>query len=154
MARPQVHGYNMSSVAMLSSLSFASSAEEKVIRAFQAPSNFLENMSQLAKINFDSVGKYIFFILKIIILLKIYSFFLFIIDSVISAFSYIFFIYFVQLNNNVLFILVKISQNVHLVLLFHHLGYQIKRCLKMTVKIILVNQKKKIIRSIILFLCL
>jgi len=60
MARPQVHGYNMSSVAMLSSLSFVSSAEEKVIRAFQAPYNFLENMSQLAKINFDSVGKHIF----------------------------------------------------------------------------------------------
>ncbi|KAL5234925.1 hypothetical protein ACI65C_002335 [Semiaphis heraclei] len=55
MARPQVHGYNMSSVAMLSSLSFVSSAEEKVIRAFQAPYNFLENMTQLAKINFDSV---------------------------------------------------------------------------------------------------
>jgi len=60
MARPQVHGYNMSSVAMLSSLSFVSSAEEKVIRAFQAPYNFLENMSQLSKINFDSVGKYSF----------------------------------------------------------------------------------------------
>lgn len=62
MARPQVHGYNMSSVAMLSSLSFVSSAEEKVIRAFQAPYNFLENMSQLSKINFDSVGKYIFIV--------------------------------------------------------------------------------------------
>lgn len=58
MSRPQVHGYNMSSVAMLSSLSFVSSAEEKVIRVFQAPYNFLENMSQLAKINFPSVGKY------------------------------------------------------------------------------------------------
>lgn len=57
MARPQVHGYNMSSVAMLSSLSFVSSAEEKVIRVFQAPFNFLENMSQLAKISFPSVGK-------------------------------------------------------------------------------------------------
>ncbi|VVC32544.1 Hypothetical protein CINCED_3A022921 [Cinara cedri] len=55
MARPQVHGYNMSSVAMLSSLSFVSSAEEKVIRTFQAPSNFLENMIQLSKINFPSV---------------------------------------------------------------------------------------------------
>lgn len=58
MARPQVHGYNMSSIAMLSSLSFASSAEEKVIRVFQAPYNFLENMNQLAKINFPSVGRY------------------------------------------------------------------------------------------------
>lgn len=56
MARPQVHGYNMSSVAILSTLSFASSAEEKVIRVFQAPYNFLENMSQLAKINFSSIG--------------------------------------------------------------------------------------------------
>lgn len=57
MARPQVHGYNMSNVAMLSSLSFASSAEEKVIRVFEAPYNFIENMGQLAKINFPSVGK-------------------------------------------------------------------------------------------------
>lgn len=57
MARPQVHGYNMSSVAMLSSLSFVSSAEEKVIRAFQAPSNFIENMIQLSKMNFPSVSK-------------------------------------------------------------------------------------------------
>lgn len=58
MARPQVHGYNMSSITMLSSLSFISSAEEKVIRAFKAPYNFLENMSKLAKINFPFVGKY------------------------------------------------------------------------------------------------
>lgn len=58
MARPQVHGYNMSSVTMLSSLSFVSSAEEKVIRVFRAPYNFLENMSQLTKINFPSIGKY------------------------------------------------------------------------------------------------
>jgi len=57
MSRPQVHGYNMSSITMLSNLSFASSADEKVIRIFQAPYNFLENMSQLAKINFSSVGK-------------------------------------------------------------------------------------------------
>lgn len=57
MARPQVHGYNMSSVAMLSSLSFASSAEEKVIRAFKAPYNFLENMKLLTKIDFPSIGK-------------------------------------------------------------------------------------------------
>ncbi|XP_050422943.1 elongator complex protein 2 [Adelges cooleyi] len=55
MARPQVHGYNMSSVVMLSSLSFASSAEEKVIRVFQAPYNFLENMSNLGKIQFPPV---------------------------------------------------------------------------------------------------
>lgn len=56
MARPQVHGYNMSSVAMLSSLSFVSSAEEKVIRAFQAPYNFIENMNYLARIEFPSNG--------------------------------------------------------------------------------------------------
>lgn len=58
MSRPQVHGYNMSSVTMLSSSCFVSSAEEKVIRIFQAPYNFLENLCQLAKINFPSVGKY------------------------------------------------------------------------------------------------
>jgi len=80
MARPQVHGYNMSSVAMLSSLSFVSSAEEKVIRAFQAPYNFLENMSQLSKINFDSVGKYIFIVQNMNLLFYIN------IDSVIYLF--------------------------------------------------------------------
>jgi len=75
MARPQVHGYNMSSVAMLSSLSFVSSAEEKVIRAFQAPYNFLENMSQLSKINFNSVGKYIFIVqnMNLLFYTNIYS---------------------------------------------------------------------------------
>jgi len=90
MARPQIHGYNMSSRSEERRLSFVSSAEEKVIRAFQAPYNFLENLSEVAKINFDSVGKYILNY-KIISIIKIFVFN----DSVISDFSNMFFIYFV-----------------------------------------------------------
>ncbi|XP_050542777.1 elongator complex protein 2 [Daktulosphaira vitifoliae] len=56
LARPQVHGYNMSSVAILSSLSFVSSSEEKVIRVFQGSYNFIENMNNLAKVQFPSCG--------------------------------------------------------------------------------------------------
>ncbi|EFA10370.2 putative elongator complex protein 2-like Protein [Tribolium castaneum] len=50
-ARPQVHGYDLSSVAVLSRYRFASSAEEKVIRTFEAPRNFVENFARICKIN-------------------------------------------------------------------------------------------------------
>ena len=43
--RPQVHGYDMSCCAMLPGNKYVSGAEEKVLRAFTAPSNFLENLS-------------------------------------------------------------------------------------------------------------
>ncbi|XP_044261975.1 probable elongator complex protein 2 [Tribolium madens] len=49
-ARPQVHGYDMSSVTILSRYRFASSAEEKVIRTFEAPRNFVENFARICKI--------------------------------------------------------------------------------------------------------
>ncbi|KAF9822433.1 hypothetical protein SFRURICE_017708 [Spodoptera frugiperda] len=42
-ARPQVHGYDLSSLALVSSTIFASAAEEKVIRVFKAPHNFVQN---------------------------------------------------------------------------------------------------------------
>merc|ERR1719483_605766 len=44
-ARPQVHGYDMSCCTMLSNHRYVSGAEEKVIRAFSAPSTFLTNLS-------------------------------------------------------------------------------------------------------------
>ena len=55
-ARPQVHGYDMSCCAMLDDHKYISGAEEKVLRAFTAPSNFLENLSKITgyKINIGS----------------------------------------------------------------------------------------------------
>ncbi|XP_075212374.1 elongator complex protein 2 [Lycorma delicatula] len=47
MARPQIHGYDMSCIAVLPNFSFVSGAEEKVIRAFTATKNFLENFERL-----------------------------------------------------------------------------------------------------------
>lgn len=43
LARPQVHGYDLAAIAPISSRTFASAAEEKVIRVFDAPSNFAHN---------------------------------------------------------------------------------------------------------------
>nr|CAD7425463.1 unnamed protein product [Timema monikensis] len=43
LARPQVHGYDMACLALLSRYRFVSGAEEKVSRAFQAPNNFISN---------------------------------------------------------------------------------------------------------------
>ncbi|XP_023017207.1 elongator complex protein 2 [Leptinotarsa decemlineata] len=52
-ARPQIHGYDMTSVAVLSRYKFASSAEEKIIRTFDAPTNFAENFHRICGINED-----------------------------------------------------------------------------------------------------
>lgn len=46
-ARPQVHGYDMQCLALLSRYKFASAAEEKIVRIFQAPGNFVENFRNL-----------------------------------------------------------------------------------------------------------
>nr|XP_022902436.1 probable elongator complex protein 2 [Onthophagus taurus] len=46
-ARPQVHGYDLSSLAILSRYKYASGAEEKIVRAFQAPTNFVENFKRI-----------------------------------------------------------------------------------------------------------
>ena len=48
MARPQIHGYEMKSVSMLSGNYFASGGDEKVVRAFEAPKNFIENFTNLS----------------------------------------------------------------------------------------------------------
>lgn len=47
MARPQVHGYDVQCLALLGRYRFASGADEKVVRVFEAPSNFLDNFSRL-----------------------------------------------------------------------------------------------------------
>lgn len=48
-ARPQVHGYDMQCLTVLSRYKFASAAEEKIVRIFQAPGNFVENFRNLVK---------------------------------------------------------------------------------------------------------
>ncbi|CAD5119082.1 DgyrCDS7727 [Dimorphilus gyrociliatus] len=47
MGRPQVHGYDMKCIAPVNSLTFASGADEKVIRAFRPAKNFLRNFNKL-----------------------------------------------------------------------------------------------------------
>jgi elongator complex protein 2 len=55
-ARPQVHGYDMQCLAVLSRYRFASAAEEKIVRTFQATGNFVENLRSLVGIADDNEG--------------------------------------------------------------------------------------------------
>jgi len=55
MARPQIHGYEMKCVGMLSGSYFASGGDEKVVRAFEAPKNFIENFSKLSGQNLGNL---------------------------------------------------------------------------------------------------
>ena len=50
-ARPQVHGYDMTCLTMLGRYRFASGADEKVARIFEAPRNFLENLVSLCSVD-------------------------------------------------------------------------------------------------------
>ncbi|XP_046389638.1 probable elongator complex protein 2 [Ischnura elegans] len=49
-ARPQIHGHDMSCIAVLSRYKFASGSEEKVGRVFEAPKNFIENFHRICKV--------------------------------------------------------------------------------------------------------
>uniref|UniRef100_A0A8B9FIF7 Elongator complex protein 2 n=1 Tax=Amazona collaria TaxID=241587 RepID=A0A8B9FIF7_9PSIT len=49
-ARPQVHGYDMRCLAMIGRFQFVSGADEKVLRVFRAPRNFIENFSNITGI--------------------------------------------------------------------------------------------------------
>ncbi|XP_042888414.1 elongator complex protein 2-like isoform X2 [Penaeus japonicus] len=56
--RPQVHGYDMACIARLGKFRFASGAEEKVVRGFAAPANFIRNFGQICSVNVeDDLGK-------------------------------------------------------------------------------------------------
>lgn len=55
-ARPQVHGYDMQCFAVLSRFKFASAAEEKIVRTFQAPGNFVENFRNLVNAETEFEG--------------------------------------------------------------------------------------------------
>lgn len=57
-ARPQVHGYDLLNVVFISPLKFASIADEKVVRVFEAPRGFVELAEKLgvAKFNEEEVS--------------------------------------------------------------------------------------------------
>ncbi|KAL4222137.1 Elongator subunit elp2 [Mactra antiquata] len=46
-ARPQIHGYSIQCLAMINRYQYASGADEKVVRVFDAPDNFVENFCNL-----------------------------------------------------------------------------------------------------------
>eukprot|EP00049_Salpingoeca_infusionum_P024127 m.14892 g.14892 ORF g.14892 m.14892 type:complete len:825 (+) comp6451_c0_seq1:234-2708(+) len=52
-ARPQVHGYDLRCVTMITPTLFASGADEKVMRLFEAPQAFLESISTVSSVNTD-----------------------------------------------------------------------------------------------------
>ncbi|KAK3850179.1 hypothetical protein Pcinc_043096, partial [Petrolisthes cinctipes] len=45
--RPQVHGYDLTCLASIGSFGFVSGAEEKVIRGFKGPANFIRNFGRI-----------------------------------------------------------------------------------------------------------
>lgn len=53
--RPQIHGYEMKCLAFVGSNQqrFVSGADEKILRVFDAPKNFLENFARITQINVD-----------------------------------------------------------------------------------------------------
>uniref|UniRef100_A0A3Q3JV70 Elongator complex protein 2 n=1 Tax=Monopterus albus TaxID=43700 RepID=A0A3Q3JV70_MONAL len=48
LSRPQIHGYDMQCLAMVGRFQFVSGADEKVLRVFQAPRNFVENFANIS----------------------------------------------------------------------------------------------------------
>uniref|UniRef100_A0A8D2J104 Elongator complex protein 2 n=2 Tax=Varanus komodoensis TaxID=61221 RepID=A0A8D2J104_VARKO len=54
-ARPQVHGYDMQCLAMIGRFQFVSGADEKVLRVFTAPRNFIENFSTISGISLEKL---------------------------------------------------------------------------------------------------
>uniref|UniRef100_A0A0K8UIX6 Elongator complex protein 2 n=1 Tax=Bactrocera latifrons TaxID=174628 RepID=A0A0K8UIX6_BACLA len=56
LARPQVHGYDMQTIAILSRYKFASGAEEKIVRTFQASANYIENFRRITGVQDDAEG--------------------------------------------------------------------------------------------------
>ncbi|XP_047461865.1 elongator complex protein 2 [Mugil cephalus] len=47
-SRPQIHGYDMQCLAIVGRFQFVSGADEKVLRVFQAPRNFVENFANIS----------------------------------------------------------------------------------------------------------
>nr|XP_056718913.1 elongator complex protein 2 [Euleptes europaea] len=54
-ARPQVHGYDMQCLAVIGRFQFVSGADEKVLRVFTAPRNFVENFSSISGVSLEKL---------------------------------------------------------------------------------------------------
>nr|XP_033785479.1 elongator complex protein 2 isoform X2 [Geotrypetes seraphini] len=54
-ARPQIHGYDMQCLAMTERFQFVSGADEKVLRVFAAPRNFVENFGNISGISIEKL---------------------------------------------------------------------------------------------------
>ena len=84
-ARPQIHGYDLKCLAMINRFQFVSGADEKVLRVFSAPRNFVENFCAITghslnhvlcnvSISLNVLTKSSHFILILIFFKKSYSF--------------------------------------------------------------------------------
>ncbi|XP_078613417.1 elongator complex protein 2-like [Branchiostoma floridae x Branchiostoma japonicum] len=51
LGRPQIHGYAINCLAMVSRYQFVSGGDEKVLRVFDAPKNFLQNLKNVAGVD-------------------------------------------------------------------------------------------------------
>lgn len=70
--RPQIHGYEMKCLAFIGSNQqrIVSGADEKILRIFDAPKNFLENFSRITKINVDEDIQVKYFIYSCFLFVK------------------------------------------------------------------------------------
>ncbi|KAE8742733.1 hypothetical protein FOCC_FOCC011764 [Frankliniella occidentalis] len=57
LARPQVHGYDIQCLAILSRYQYASGAEEKIVRLFKAPGNFIENFQRICGVHEKNINE-------------------------------------------------------------------------------------------------
>ncbi|XP_051791916.1 elongator complex protein 2 isoform X3 [Erpetoichthys calabaricus] len=54
-SRPQIHGYDLQCLSIINGFQFVSGADEKVIRVFTAPRNFVENFCNIAGLPSEKV---------------------------------------------------------------------------------------------------
>ncbi|CAL8398074.1 unnamed protein product [Gadus morhua 'NCC'] len=54
-SRPQIHGYDMQCLATVGRFQFVSGADEKVLRVFRAPRNFVENFANISGASLDKL---------------------------------------------------------------------------------------------------
>ncbi|XP_072561842.1 elongator complex protein 2 [Paramormyrops kingsleyae] len=54
-SRPQIHGYDMQCLTMVGRFQFVSGADEKVLRAFRATRNFVENFASITGVCLDKL---------------------------------------------------------------------------------------------------